>query len=692
MTSGILFALTILFHISVVVWHNNSSWELKFMYECAVLGGFGALFGFANSYFESFKQRPLQALWTMFLLVSGVLLISAVFSIRFAKGEWEFFHRTDTDTFLGIVTICSLSLLQGLLGIGLFIQLRELILFKRTSSSVRNWYLLLGTVAMFLMVRFIENSFHVISPYLNVAWFFLIPLSLIVLNSFRLSWIVYLSFKDKLAAIGICIGLFFVLTLMSIDIAPAREGMVRGEPFIHVYSPNLYEFVRLSITFGILYTFTAFLSLVFHLPTTNDFKKKSLDLANLHSLAKFVGEVFDPEKLYQTVVTSALEDERKQIAWLALTNIRSGTLRPQIVATHRIDQEVLVQRVDVDALYEELKDEPLIISQALSDHRIDTKSLDYTIGSLVVLPLMARQERIGALFITKAISEGFEEDDIDTLTTIADQAALAIDNARLFEERIEKERLQRELAIAREVQRKLLPQFLPQIKGATLAASNEFAHEVGGDYYDVVSINPHVHNFIVADVSGKGTSAAFYMAELKGIYHSLSGRTTSPAELLAMANEALFARKEKNIFISAISAVLNSETEKLYIARAGHCPALTINLHGEARLLRKGGLGLGLAQGSLFAQTLQDEVIALQPGDVFLFYTDGVIDSRNNEGDNYGYDRLIAALKTYRQEDAQAIHDALIADIQAFTQGLGYYDDLTLVVLKWHGLKAPVQG
>lgn len=690
LTAGFLFALTVLFHISVVSWQNESSWNLKLGYEIAVLGSFGALFGFANSYFESYKQKPLRALWTLFLIVVGVLIMNTLTCIRWEKGAFVFYHWIQKDTLSGAMMMCGMALLEGCMGIAILIQLRELVLFRRTTRSIQSWHIFLGYIAVSCFLSLLDNAFQIARPDNALYWtpiaFLIIGFLLMIWNCFRTSWIAYLSFKDKLLALGMCIGILFTLVFFALEIGASTNS----EPIVLAYSRNLRAFLSLSVNFCILYALMACLSLIFHLPTTNEFKKKSDDLANLHALSKFIGEVFERDKLHQTIVTSGLEDEKNQMAWLALIDFRSGTLRPQIVATHRISHEQLAETIDVDALYHELKNEPLNITQGFSDHRIQSKALEYAVGSIVILPLDARKERLGALFITKPITDGFEEDDIQTLRTIADQAALAIDNARLFEERLEKERLQREFAIAREVQQKLLPHFLPKIEGATIAASNEFAHEVGGDYYDIVSLPNHAHNIIVADVSGKGTSAAFYMAELKGIYHSLSRTTQSPAHLLALANEALFARKEKNIFISAISAVIDTERETLALARAGHCPAITINLHGEVKLIRNGGLGLGLAKGERFSKTVQDDFFSLQPGDVYVFYTDGLIDSRNPDGEAYGYERLIASLKTHRPEDAQTIHDGLIADLKAFTQDLGYYDDLTLVVFKWHGINAPI--
>ncbi|HRK75130.1 MAG TPA: PP2C family protein-serine/threonine phosphatase, partial [Rhodothermales bacterium] len=174
-------------------------------------------------------------------------------------------------------------------------------------------------------------------------------------------------------------------------------------------------------------------------------------------------------------------------------------------------------------------------------------------------------------------------------------------------------------------------------------------------------------------------------AALKGTYHALARSDADPQTLLLKANEALSVQKEKNIFITAIAGLLDTSTETLTMIRAGHSPAIHIDLHGHVRHLREGGLGLGLTNSKILAKTFVPITLPLRPGDVFVLYTDGVIESRNAMGASYGYERLTEALKKCRQEDARGIHAALLADLNRFTGDLRYFDDLTLIVLKWHG-------
>ncbi|MFT4604881.1 MAG: sigma-B regulation protein RsbU (phosphoserine phosphatase), partial [Rhodothermales bacterium] len=333
---------------------------------------------------------------------------------------------------------------------------------------------------------------------------------------------------------------------------------------------------------------------------------------------------------------------------------------------------------------------PIILEEAMRDHRVRAKA-SRSISSMVIAPLVGRDRIIGALFACKELVRGFERDEIDTISILAAQSSLAIENAGLVEQQVERERLARELAIAREVQQRLLPQRVPEVRGLSLAASSVPAQEVGGDYYDFVDLGDERLGLIVADVSGKGTSAAFYMAEMQGIFHAVSRLAPSPADFLHHANVAISESLDKNVFVSVIYGVLDVRKQEFVLARAGHCPAAAVGIDGKARYLRSKGIGLGLAPAPLFRQSLAETTIHLQPGDVFVLYTDGVVESRSPSGDEYDYDRLLEVLSDIRHEDAAGIHDHLIKDLNAFVGDSGDYgDDMTLVVLKWHGPHADV--
>ncbi len=671
------------------------SFGLALLYNLVILGCYASLWLLLSHLFRQRRATPAKIFWTT--LVLGAFLFGLALAIAqlgrapgLATPGAGFDYNTGVPlTLATVVKTNVLSLLEATFFFIMLLRFRDLVLFKRTKSSLRNWYLMLGLMVLAALATFMKPppTEDLPDPLLVLT---MVPaVALMVINSFRLSWIVHLSFKEKTAIIGLSVLLLAMLgASLGIDERSLQPG---SSAFLMNYSFPLNIFLLLAIIFGILYCTTALLSLVFHLPTTGDFQRKADEMAAMHSLTHLVNQVFDSEKLVSTITASPVEAGSADAAWLAVADPETGSLRPRVIATHNIAPALVAELVDTAAFYQDVlaTHEPLLLDQAPADHRLEARPGD-GLGSLLVVPLVARDEMLGALFVTREVTHGFEKDDIEAISVFAAQAALALDNARLFEEQIERERMARELAIAREVQRKLLPQTLPVLDGVTLAASSVSAHEVGGDYYDFAPLDARRLAFIIADVSGKGTSAAFYMAEMQGVFRALSHLAPDPLEFLTHANRALANSLEKNVFISVIYGVLDLEDESLTLARAGHCPAITINLHGEARYLRSQGLGLGLDRGALFRKTLDVERIRLQPGDVLVLYTDGVVESRNAAGDEYGYDRLLEALRRHRHEDAPDLHAELLNDLNAFLGGINQYDDdLTLVVLKWHGIGLP---
>jgi serine phosphatase RsbU (regulator of sigma subunit) len=214
-----------------------------------------------------------------------------------------------------------------------------------------------------------------------------------------------------------------------------------------------------------------------------------------------------------------------------------------------------------------------------------------------------------------------------------------------------------------------------------IAALSEPSMEVGGDYYDFVALNADCLGVVVGDVSGKGVSAAFYMAEVKGIFQSLSKICTSPRELLMRANQALMGSLERKTFISLLYAIFDVPRWSLTLARAGHCPMIYIS-DSTPNLVRPTGIGLGLTYDERFEESTQEMTISLKKGDVCIFYTDGLNESRNAEGEEFGFERLLQTAVNNRSESAEKIKVNILQEIRNYMGDASYGDDITLVVVK----------
>jgi phosphoserine phosphatase RsbU/P len=647
---------------------------------------------------------PERALWLP-LVAGGVGLASAAALVAMTGGPAAIDPERGIPVgFAAAIQVVGLATIEAAVALVLLAALRGLVLFKRSGASVRNWRIQVGLmVAAALVLAGIGPLEEPNSVVLHVI-LFVAAVLFMVANAFRLSWIVYLPFRQKAWAIALCVALIALLAAFLWNRANAgwmggafvlRDGVHGGSaleiPLSAVFSQPLSQFVYLALAFGVLYAATALLALLFHLPTAGALQQKSGEMEALQALARLSGQVFDRERLVETIASAPVEAGVAQAAWLALIEPGSGSLRPRLVAAHGLTPLQVRALTEVEALAEEAigQGRPVLLDHAPADHRVRARPGD-GIGSLLVIPLRAHEEALGALFATRAISEGFERDDVAALETFGAQAALALNSAALFEERIERERLGRELAIAREVQQHLLPQRLPCTDRLACAALSLPAHEVAGDYYDVLDLGEDRVGVIVADVSGKGTRAAFHMAELKGVFQSVGRIADGPRDLLIRANEALADSLYRTAFISALYAVLDEGTGAVTLARAGHCPALLARADGTAELLRAGGLGLGLDRGPVFRQSLRETAVQLGPGDTLVLYTDGLVEARDASGDEFGYERLAESVARHHRLQPEPLRDALMQDLQRFAgrsdaAAEAWEDDLTLVILRWHG-------
>ena len=258
----------------------------------------------------------------------------------------------------------------------------------------------------------------------------------------------------------------------------------------------------------------------------------------------------------------------------------------------------------------------------------------------------------------------------------------------LLHQKAEKERMEQELRIARSIQMSLLPQGPLTLPGLSLTAHCEPAREVGGDYYDFLPIDEHTIGILIADVSGKGTSAALYMAELKGIVLSLSQRHTSPRELLIEADRIISRHLDSKSFITVSYLMIDLRAGTLHYARAGHCPLIYVpGSYAASRtpaLLTPDGmvLGLQLDGGKTFSRLLEEVTLPLGTGDVFLLYTDGLSEAMNTQGECFGDNRLADLVGEHADLPGDELRERILRDIGDFAGSAPQSDDMTMVLVR----------
>ncbi len=247
----------------------------------------------------------------------------------------------------------------------------------------------------------------------------------------------------------------------------------------------------------------------------------------------------------------------------------------------------------------------------------------------------------------------------------------------------ERERLIRELEIARHIQLNFLPDETPHIPELNIASMCVPANEVGGDYFDFIPLDDQKLGLVIGDVSGKGISAAFYMTLTKGILKSLITERQSPGKVLARTNEIFYENARRGVFISLIYGIFDLRRHTFTFARAGHNPPIYLNRKtGRTELLTPGGLAIGLDRGPLFRETIEEKAIRFQPGDTFLFYTDGFSEAMNHAHQEFGESRMMDILIREMQQPAEHILNQFRQEIENFSRGQPQHDDMTMIVVK----------
>ena len=304
--------------------------------------------------------------------------------------------------------------------------------------------------------------------------------------------------------------------------------------------------------------------------------------------------------------------------------------------------------------------------------------------SLLAVPLSVQGDVLGVMVLEEAgrsrrSRQKTKARRLEIITGIARQAAMAVQNDRLQQEMAERERLERELQLAHEIQQALIPSELPQPPGWSLAATWQAARQVAGDFYDLFELPDGRLGLVIADVADKGMPAALFMTLTRTLVRAAALEETSPAVALARVNDLLVPDAQHGMFVTAVYAALSLETGELAYANAGHnLPLLLRSRTRELERLSKGGMALGVLEGI----RLEEHTISLEPGDYLIFYTDGITEAFSPEGDIYGEERLWTIIQAADDGSAQAMLDAIDDSVVTFIGDVSPSDDRTIMILR----------
>jgi sigma-B regulation protein RsbU (phosphoserine phosphatase) len=326
--------------------------------------------------------------------------------------------------------------------------------------------------------------------------------------------------------------------------------------------------------------------------------------------------------------------------------------------------------------------DPILTSDAQSDERFSRREsvVALRLRSILCAPLRIKDTISGVIYVDNRLQAGiFTQADLELLTSIAYSAAIAIENARLYQVAVDKGRMERELQMAYDVQVALLPSETPNVPGWEFGAVWRPAREVAGDYYDFIPADNDALGMVIADVSDKGMPAALFMALTRSTIRASVGHSRTPADDIAHANRLICADASRGMFVTLFYALLNPKTGALTYVNAGHNPPILFTAETKTlTTLQRTAMALGVHDEALTEQ----RTIHLSDGDFILFYTDGVTDAENNRGERFGTERLQQIIAAECHATAREIADHINEAVGDFTGERPLFDDVTIMVIK----------
>ncbi len=399
--------------------------------------------------------------------------------------------------------------------------------------------------------------------------------------------------------------------------------------------------------------------------------RKIQELNTLFELGKEFNALLEEEKLIRLLIFSILG--------------QIGVNRYLVCLKVGADMRIVASRLDGPAPQSELLRSlssirvPVRVSDMVVKHPQNIQRVIQDLGLTVCIPMQIQQESKGLILLGEKLSkEPFSRADCEFLSALGNLAIISLENARLFRETIEKQKLEDELLIAREIQKGLLPGVLPPIDNADIAATNISSKQVGGDYYDVIPMPERTFVLAIGDVSGKGPPAALLMANLQATIRALVPLQLTAGELTDRVNRLMCQNTGGSRFVTFFWGFLDPRRKSLTYVNAGHNYPYLVHADGTHERLVTGGMVLGVMEE---AGPYEQATVQLREGDRLVLFTDGVSEAMSKDSEEYGEDRLCTVIERNRSLNAGPLLEAIQLDVQKHVRGATQSDDITLMIL-----------
>ncbi|MFA7625998.1 MAG: PP2C family protein-serine/threonine phosphatase [Candidatus Kapaibacterium sp.] len=616
----------------------------------------------------------LNSIYQTFVLSLIIVLLLIFFSFRETA---ELFQRA----YLGIILADFIFIYTVVVSMVNFQFTYKWLWFKR--HRLTRFYLFLITMLISIVIAndiaytFIVNDAKTWLSKISSGMYLIMYVVTFLANK-KTAWIANLPRPQKTKFFWMLFLNILIVIWVLMEVSN-EDSMVFSN--FYIAYPMTISLMAASFVFYGVYLFRNFMSLLAVLPSSVIVERKSSEINTLTYLNKIVAEsaTNDRKTLLDTVAGLALQACNAHGAWTEIytndNNIIGSCINispPTIFQAHKV--------YNIDSFFIKIERPQLIESVHEIKELEGLTKLAPDVKSLIVIPLSTSAKREGSLIVFDSEDFSLEQDDLNILTAFGDNVRIALENSRLLHESVEKERYRNELMLARNMQSKLLPQKISQPESYSVSAFSIPAMEVGGDYYDMVKLKNGNYCLLIGDVSGKGISAAFYMAQLKGVVLSKASESENVKELLSKINITLYKNMESQMFITMSALSFNIELNNISIARAGHMPFYHKSGTDIFEYIPK-GIGIGLTDDKIFDKYLEQIDVLLDEGDTILMFTDGLNEMRNTEGDEFGTDKLKQFFLESEKNDSHELIDSFKSHLEDFSKNAKHHDDMTVLFI-----------
>lgn len=493
------------------------------------------------------------------------------------------------------------------------------------------------------------------------------------LYSFRIKGWVTLANKPLKKKLILYSLLSIILFLLVLGISNTVPSHLR---FASIYFLHLCKFmavIYLVTLFRILYL--SFLSL----PTSEILDQKIYEFSSLSYLNRIVRNINSLDEIFKIVVELSHNASGRNPVWIEWYEEGNTSIKYSL----GIDSHILKNYYLASPVFNYINAirTPQIIHSLIKmeKHIGNYQNYNFPLKSFLIVPIIFENQKSGSLVVASKYEYAFDEELLDILVAFVENLKTVMENFRMLKIFSEKERLNHELTIAREIQNKLLPTSIPELERLEISVYTQSAEEVGGDFYDFLDFPDGKCCILIGDVSGKGMSAAFYMALLKGIIMSVPEQITKAKDFLMEVNNSLFNKIDKRIHLTILTLIFDFQKGEVDIARGGHLP-LIVKENSAVEEISPKGIGIPLVDNNRFAGILETTTLPLKSGSYFLLFTDGLAEMLGNSDVNEGIAKLKQIIENEVFINANELKEKILHDVEI--QSKKAKDDMTLITLK----------